>query len=319
MTHPVHSFIFQDFFYLLVPKIEICLKYFLDKNLRNSQCDIYASSGRTHSLSDHCTVLCAIEAALSQLRPRFHTGLKTKINLIYKATVLIHQVLHTVMCKKVHAHDCTSKAKPFEFLVAYDQTDSCRVHQRRSVVWEKMFIFCFRDVNIFLLQECKRLTNLQGCKRLRDVNVSELLCSLTVQCLTFVGTERIFIVKAVSDLNWKNVGRPKKGNQFLTSKVNSQSEICLSFKIFKICRFGLATNFKTKKILTTQIKVPISTIFLQMVSSFKQFLQPSIKFSLKFGLSEKHTKFEKIFLMVTQCARTDLNKRFLPKPMTTTG
>ena len=37
---------------------------------------------------------------------------------------------------------------------------------------------------------------------------------------------------------------------------------------------------------------------------------------LKLSYSDKVSKFE---TKAAQCARTDLNRRFLPKPMTTTG
>ena len=62
---------------------------------------------------------------------------------------------------------------------------------------------------------------------------------------------------------------------------------------------------------------------LSPVSSQDHLSINSVLVTLKFIYSEKATKFCEIFTLLltgtTQCARTDLNKRFLPKPMTTTG
>ena len=46
-----------------------------------------------------------------------------------------------------------------------------------------------------------------------------------------------------------------------------------------------------------------------------------ITFITKVTLNLQYIKNNQYFIiaMYTQCARTDLNKRFLPKPMTTTG
>ena len=116
-------------------------------------------------------------------------------------------------------------------------------------------------------------------------------------------------------------------------QIYTQMYICLK-KLVKMCdvHFGSKlvsyfSNLSTCVFLVSQILSHRQNTFYtadwqRFSSSVICIMNPVVKFSIlghKTNYDFYKVRVSKIISCRSQCARTDLNKRFLPKPMTTTG